>query len=86
MKKVILVLTFTFMMLLTACNQTLQITIVLPPFLEPYYEWLINIPELQTPETDEPAPTEIWKSNNASIIIIQDAPKFDDILHKLIYL
>jgi len=67
MKKTILVLTFVSLMLMTACNQTLQINIVIPSFLAPYYEWFINFPHMQIPFPGEPAPTEMWKEHHAFV-------------------
>lgn len=81
MKKAILVMALAGLMLTSACNQILQIRVVMPSFLEPYYEWIIKFPGNQIPDPDElPAPTEIWKQHNASININQDASNFDDIL------
>jgi len=60
-------LAFVSLMLMTACNQTLQISIVIPSFLAPYYEWFINFPYMQNLFPDKPAPPEIWKEHNASI-------------------
>jgi hypothetical protein len=83
MKKTILVMVLAGLMMTTGCNQILQISIVLPSFLEAYYEWLITFPGMQTPEPVEPAPTEIWSKRNASTKINQIANDFDDILDKL---
>ncbi len=85
MKKTILVIVFTSLILTSACNQILQIRVVIPTFLEAYYEWLINIPGLQS-DPAEPAPTEIWKEHNASINLNQILYSFDDILDKLTYI
>ncbi|MFH2040802.1 MAG: hypothetical protein ABIJ65_15335 [Chloroflexota bacterium] len=66
MKKMILVMVFASLMLTTGCNQILQVRFVMPSFLEPYYEWIIKFPDLQS-DPFQPAPTEMWKENNAAI-------------------
>ena len=70
MRKVIIIIVLATLMLATGCNQILQVSIILPSFLVPYYEWLTNFPGLQT-DPEETDPTEIWKEYNLSIYINQ---------------
>lgn len=71
MRKLILALIIAALLLTSNCNRILQITIVLPPTLIPYYEWFIDFPGWQ-PSLDEQNPIEIrteYGDNQLSPII-----------------
>jgi hypothetical protein len=58
MKRLILLL-LLIMVALTAsgCNKVVQITIVIPPTLVPYYQWLVEFPGWQSPILVPSTPT-----------------------------
>jgi hypothetical protein len=60
MKKLTLIPLFVILLTSTGCDRILQIDIILPRNLVPYYEWLKSFPSWQPP-SDESPPTHFWK-------------------------
>ena len=54
-----LVILISLILLISGCNQILQVTIALPPSLAPYYEWILVFPGW-LPPIEKPEPIEIW--------------------------
>lgn len=58
-RKFFFVILLSINLLASGCNRIVKISIVLPPRLIPYYEWLIDFPRWQ-PAPEGPGPIEIW--------------------------
>ena len=59
MRKLIYILLLTALLLTTGCSRILQINIVLPMPLYPYYDWLLSFPGCRI-LPDEPSPIKVW--------------------------
>jgi len=51
---ILLILIVALLLLATEANQIIQVIIVVPPELVPYYEWLFSFPGWQQPENKHP--------------------------------